>query len=126
DVILQVADGLDYVHRSGLLQLDVKPSNVLISEAGSARLIDFDGAQPIGHADRMSMIITRELAAPETRTVAEGGERPSPSLTPTADIYSLAASAALLLGCLEEGGSLPASSPLLSARRWKQVRRVLE
>src|SRR5262249_43698835 len=42
EVIAQVADGLDYAHSQGVVHRDVKPSNILLEEAGSGvRIMDF-------------------------------------------------------------------------------------
>ena len=40
DLFLQIAEVLDYVHRRDLLHLDIKPSNIIVSE-GRVKLIDF-------------------------------------------------------------------------------------
>ena len=40
-LLLQVVEGLDYAHRLGVTHRDVKASNVLISFAGQAKLVDF-------------------------------------------------------------------------------------
>ena len=41
DVILQIASGLHHIHHLGIVHLDLKPSNVLVSEDGRAKLMDF-------------------------------------------------------------------------------------
>ena len=41
DIAAQSAWGLDAAHAMGLLHLDVKPANILISEAGIAKITDF-------------------------------------------------------------------------------------
>jgi eukaryotic-like serine/threonine-protein kinase len=39
--ISEVCRGLDYVHRSELLHLDIRPANILIGTDGKPKLIDF-------------------------------------------------------------------------------------
>ncbi|HEY2322349.1 MAG TPA: tetratricopeptide repeat protein, partial [Thermoanaerobaculia bacterium] len=41
DVVLQIASALHYIHRRGIVHLDLKPSNILVDESGCAKLMDF-------------------------------------------------------------------------------------
>jgi Nif-specific regulatory protein len=41
DVILQIASGLHHVHHRGIIHLDLKPSNILVSDEGQAKIMDF-------------------------------------------------------------------------------------
>jgi tRNA A-37 threonylcarbamoyl transferase component Bud32 len=47
-VLDQVASALAHLHSHGLVHLDVKPQNLLMSEDGTVKLIDFGLAQPAG------------------------------------------------------------------------------
>ena len=42
----QIADALAHAHRQGVLHLDLKPANVLFTEAGRPMLLDFHPADP--------------------------------------------------------------------------------
>jgi eukaryotic-like serine/threonine-protein kinase len=41
DVILQIASGLHHIHHLGIVHLDLKPSNILVSDEGKAKIMDF-------------------------------------------------------------------------------------
>src|SRR5919204_4985996 len=41
DIVAQVAEGLDYAGRFGIVHRDVKPANIMLSPAGLAKITDF-------------------------------------------------------------------------------------
>ena len=75
---LHLSSALRYLHRSGIVHLDVKPSNV-VADAGRAKLIDLSLARPPGHVP--PGIGTWCNLAPEQ---ARGGE-----VGPPADVWGL-------------------------------------
>ena len=46
-ILIDMAVGLENMHKNGYMHLDFKPENVLVTRNGSVRLVDFDLAQQI-------------------------------------------------------------------------------
>jgi serine/threonine-protein kinase len=83
-VCRQVGAGLDALHAAGLVHRDVKSSNVIVDEGGSATLADFGLARGEGYSwltQPGQVMGTIDYMAPELIM----GER----ATPRSDVYSL-------------------------------------
>ncbi len=80
-LVAQIAAALDAAHAAGVLHLDVKPANVIVNEAGTAKLADFGVATAAhGEAER-ELVGTARYVAPERIE----GQAP----TPRSDVYGL-------------------------------------
>ncbi|MBI3724471.1 tetratricopeptide repeat protein [bacterium] len=53
-LVREVALALEHAHENGIVHRDVKPENVIVDQAGRARLMDFGLAREIGSADRLT------------------------------------------------------------------------
>ncbi|MDP9319804.1 MAG: serine/threonine protein kinase [Chloroflexota bacterium] len=81
-LVRQLGGALDATHRAGLVHLDVKPANVIVDEAGNAKLTDFGIARAARDSEERELVGTARYIAPER---VEG--RP---VTPRTDVYGLA------------------------------------
>ncbi len=89
DIIYQCAKGLDYVHRQGIIHRDLKPGNIMLSNDGDVKIMDFSIAHvDVGHDGQENnnyevqgspMYMPPEQLSEEKRLVAQS------------DIYSLGA-----------------------------------
>ncbi|MGW2637145.1 protein kinase domain-containing protein [Streptomyces sp. NPDC001348] len=88
-----VAEALAHVHAAGVVHRDVKPSNILMDEAGSPHLTDFGISRLIDatvHTATGALVGTAAYLAPEQVMGREVG--------PAADVYALGLT---LLECLK-------------------------
>ncbi|MDB4766743.1 serine/threonine protein kinase [bacterium] len=65
DIATQIAEGLAAIHRRGLLHLDLKPSNVVITREGVAKIIDFGLSKRIDEVSFGEIAGTPGYLAPE-------------------------------------------------------------
>lgn len=116
DWIAQSCRGLEYAHRNGLVHRDVKPGNLLLSEAdGTIKLADFGIAKTTNDESSItqvgSVLGTAAYLAPEQAAGEEAG--------PAADLYGLGVVAYQLLS-----GRLPYEAASLTELALKQQREV--
>ncbi len=103
-------------HQQGVIHCDLKPANILVTENGILKLLDFGISQSlIRTQDRQkdevqSQALTPEYASPQRQ------KHQSPHVTD--DVYSLG----IILGQLLIGGALPrVATELLVKKRYKQT-----
>jgi serine/threonine-protein kinase len=114
EIVGQACRGLDYAHRNGVVHRDVKPGNLLVSEAETVKLADFGIARATDQSSITqvgSVLGTAAYLSPEQARGEEAG--------PQADLYSLGVVTYQLLS-----GRLPYEANSLSELALKQQREM--
>ncbi len=112
EIVSQACRGLDYAHRNGVVHRDVKPGNLLVSDADLVKLADFGIARATDQSSITqvgSVLGTAAYLAPEQARGEEAG--------PRADLYSLGVVTYQLMS-----GRLPYEAGSLSELALKQQR----
>jgi serine/threonine protein kinase len=83
-ILEQVIDGLAYAHDQNVIHRDIKPNNIMVTNAGPIKILDFGIARSMGHSDLtetgMTLGSTSYMSPEQIR-----GE----NLDQRSDIYSL-------------------------------------
>ncbi len=87
-IVSQICEGLDYLHRKGVVHRDLKPENVMLCANGTIRIMDFgiarsDNARRLTFGGLSATMGTPDYIAPEQVQGKRGDSR--------ADIYALGA-----------------------------------
>ncbi len=82
-ILLQMCDGLKFLHGLGIIHRDIKPANMILQSGGIIRLIDFDAARTVKENQRTDtkFLGTKGYAPPEQYGFGQTDAR--------SDIYSL-------------------------------------
>lgn len=110
----QLGKGLSYIHDCGIIHMDIKPENILITPRRTVKLIDFGLARQLGAPDVLQEDFTRPHGTPYY-VAPEQLERYRDD--PRTDLYSLA------LVCYE---MLTGKLPFERTRDLSRVRRRLK
>ena len=91
-ILLQLCDGLQYLHEQGIIHRDIKPSNLILQNGGIIRLIDFDAARTVKEdkSEDTRFLGTKGYAPPEQFGYGQTDER--------SDIYSVGITMQKMLG----------------------------
>jgi serine/threonine-protein kinase len=82
-IILKVCDAVDHAHRNLIVHLDLKPSNILVTEDGTPKLLDFGTSKLLHPGGEFTTTIsaTPSYASPE--------QLRNEAVTTACDVYSL-------------------------------------
>ena len=90
DVLRQVLDALDEVHRQGLWHMDLKPANIMMDSKGVVKLIDF-GASKQFNSDKGGAVSTSAVTYTNGYAPREQMEHNYQKFGPWTDFYALGA-----------------------------------
>lgn len=121
DIGRQLATALAYTHDRGVLHCDIKPTNVLLTPAGRAMLLDFNLSVHEGEADALPGGTLPYMAPEQLAVIAEADDE-ADALTADVrlDVYSLGATLYELLT-----GSSPCGAGSQAASRTEVARELL-
>lgn len=97
----QLLSGVSAVHAQLVLHLDIKPNNVLVTDSGTVKLIDFGLAGVLSNPDTKS---NEGIAAGYTHAYASPEQLKGQAVTVQSDIYSLGRVLADLISAAADGG----------------------
>lgn len=97
-VLLELCQGLDYLHGLGIVHRDLKPSNVMVLKDGHCKLLDFDTARVAAPTLDTVRLGTPGYAAPE-QYIGSSGIR--------TDIYALGVLLNIMLTGTHPSEALP-------------------
>lgn len=117
-ILLQLCDGLKFLHSLGIIHRDIKPSNLILQADGIVKLIDFDASRIVkeNQSEDTNTLGTKGYAPPEQYGYGQTDSR--------SDIYALGITFQKLLGENYRGrlkNILSKCTELDPKNRWQSV-----
>jgi len=84
DITIQAAQGLEEAHKKGIIHRDIKSANIMVTEAGQAKIMDFGLAKMIG-----GTLITKEATTMGTVAYMSPEQAGGNAMDHRTDIWSL-------------------------------------
>lgn len=112
NIIGRICDGLYFLHKINIIHRDINPNNIMISDDGNVKIVDFDIARSVKKNARNDTVAlgTVGYAAPEQFGFSQSDER--------TDVYAVGALANVMLT-----GKLPTES-LYKGRMGKVIQKA--
>lgn len=115
NIILQICGGLQTLHKNNIIHRDLTPSNIMISDDGVVKIIDFDISRSVNNTSVRDTTIlgTEGFAAPEQFGFGQSNAQ--------TDIYALG----VLINYMLTGGKLP-NEEMYSGKMSKIIKKCTE
>jgi formylglycine-generating enzyme required for sulfatase activity len=89
EIVLDAAHGLAILHANRIVHRDIKPSNILLTEAGLAKICDFDLAAPLNFEARLIHSRSHGFVGTAPYASQEALLEQHARIGPWSDVYSL-------------------------------------